>query len=96
MVVNDAALCASAVKSAEKLMSKENISTQLPSMVGDDFAEYGALGPAVYAQLGIGSAEKGTCYAHHHGKFKLDEEMLPLGAALFCQFAYDTCEESTN
>ena len=96
VVVNDAALCASAVKSAEKLMNKENISTQSPSMVGDDFAEYGALGPAVYAQLGIGSAEKGTCYAHHHGKFKLDEEMLPLGAALFCQFAYDTCEESTN
>ncbi len=54
---------------------------QRTMMTGDDFANYGRIAPYVYAQLGIADAEKGTDAPLHNAKFRLDEDMLPVGAA---------------
>lgn len=50
-------------------------------MTGDDFANYGRIAPYVYTQLGIADAAKGTDAPLHNAKFRLDEDMLPVGAA---------------
>ena len=81
IVVNDAALVKLANEAAAELVSEEKIQPQIPSMLGDDFAEYRRIAPCCYVQAGMYSEEKGCTAAHHHGLFKVDEEILPLCCA---------------
>lgn len=41
------------------------------------------------AFLGGGNEAKNTTYPHHHEKFDIDEDVLPLGTSLYTQFAID-------
>lgn len=81
-IINDAAMAALAAESAKDVFSEGMVNPQAPSMIGDDFAEYAAIAPALYAFLGIASQD-GTLGQHplHHQQFSLDERALPLGAA---------------
>ncbi|MBQ7983624.1 MAG: hypothetical protein IJ302_08640, partial [Clostridia bacterium] len=54
---------------------------QKTMMTGDDFANYGRIAPYVYVQLGTADPDKGTDAPLHNAKFRLDEDMLPVGAA---------------
>lgn len=51
------------------------------AMLGDDFSAYGQIAPYCYMQIGIADEQKGTHYAHHNGRFAIDPDVLPLGAA---------------
>ena len=44
-------------------------------------AAYRAIAPGCFVQVGMLAPEKDCCYAHHHGMFKVDEDVLPLCAA---------------
>ena len=50
-------------------------------MLGDDFANYGPICPYAYLQLGIADKAKQSHYAHHNGRFRIDEDALPLALA---------------
>lgn len=52
---------------------------------GEDFARFADLVPAMH--FFVCSKPDGVCYPHHHPKFDINEETLPLGAALFAAFA---------
>ena len=52
------------------------------SMGSEDFAFYLQKVPGAFIALGIKNEEKGIIYPHHHPKFNVDEEVLPLGTAL--------------
>lgn len=78
---NDAGLCRIANEAAARLVPPERIQPQIPSMLGDDFAQYRAIAPCCYAQVGMYDEAKGCCAAHHHGLFKVDEDVLPLACA---------------
>jgi len=39
--------------------------------------------------LGTFNKEKGIIYPHHHNQFNIDEDVLPIGTALYAQFAFD-------
>ena len=59
------------------------------SLGGDNFAEFQARVPGVYAYLGTGNpAVPNTQHSHHSGYFDLDEAALPLGASLYAEYAY--------
>lgn len=81
IVVNDARLAQLANDAAGMLVPPQAIAPQVPSMLGDDFAEYRSIAPCCYVQVGMNAPEKGCCYAHHHGMFKVDEDVLPLCCA---------------
>lgn len=81
VVANDERLCRLANEEAARLVPAEKIQPQAPSMLGDDFAEYRSIAPCCYVQVGMNDPEKGCCHAHHHGLFKVDEDVLPLCAA---------------
>lgn len=81
VVANDERLCRLANEEAARLVPAEKIQPQAPSMLGDDFAEYRSIAPCCYVQVGMNAPEKGCCHAHHHGLFKVDEDVLPLCAA---------------
>ena len=60
----------------------------------DDFAEYLLQTKGAYAYLGTANPKKPhTCISNHRGDFDIDEETLPLGAALYTAYALSVlCE----
>jgi len=80
-VINDEAATRIAQLSAAELVGADKVYPQRSMMLGDDFADYGAIAPYCYGQVGIADRKKGTDYAHHNGKFRMDEDVLPLCAA---------------
>ena len=89
-VINDPRATAIARRVGERM--GKTVETETPLMLGDDFADYGRIAPYCYAQVGIADEDKGTHYAHHNGRFKVDEEVLPLCAAWMAAFAADAGE----
>lgn len=87
IVINDERLAYLANQAAAKLVPPEKIQPQLPSMLGDDFADYRAIAPCCYVQAGMNSPEKGCTAAHHHGLFTVDEDVLALCCAWMAESA---------
>lgn len=59
-----------------------------PTMGGEDFSFYLDEVPGSFALVGSGNAEKDTEWAHHHGKFNIDEDAMATGAELYAQYAW--------
>lgn len=88
--INNSKLTTIAEKAAAKIVGKHNLllSTK-PSMSGEDFSFFLEKVPGCYLKIGILNPEQGIIYPLHHPKFDLDENCLPLGAALLAQLAWD-------
>ena len=54
---------------------------------GEDFAYYTQKVPGAFVFLGGGNESKTCHFPHHHPKFNIDEDALPLGAALLAKLA---------
>lgn len=59
-----------------------------PTMGGEDFSFYLDYAPGSFALVGSGNKDKDTEWAHHHGRFNIDEDALVTGAELYAQFAW--------
>ncbi|AIY06133.1 carboxypeptidase [Planococcus sp. PAMC 21323] len=59
-----------------------------PTMGGEDFSFYLDEVPGSFALVGSGNTEKDTQWAHHHGKFNVDEDSMTVGAELYAQYAW--------
>lgn len=44
--------------------------------------------PGAFALVGAGNPEKETHFAHHHGRFNVDEDALKVGAELYTKYAF--------
>jgi metal-dependent amidase/aminoacylase/carboxypeptidase family protein len=51
-------------------------------MGGEDFAYYAERVPGLMARLGVRNEARGLVHPLHHPRFDLDEDALPLGAAV--------------
>jgi len=76
-------------KSITKLYGESIIGSFEKIMGGEDFAYFNQTIPGVMAFLGGGNEAKHTTYSHHHEKFNIDEDALPVGTSLYAQFAID-------
>ena len=56
-------------------------------MAAEDFSYYSAAFPSAFAFLGTGNHTLGTDVGVHNPKFRLDESVLPLGAAMHVALA---------
>lgn len=52
-------------------------------MGGEDFAEFSHAVPSCFFFTGTGNPEKNADYPHHHSKFTIDEDSMPLGVEMF-------------
>ncbi|MFO0838538.1 MAG: amidohydrolase [Phycisphaerae bacterium] len=87
VLVNDEAATSRALRAARDLGLDERCIQTLPAQGGgEDFAYYGAHAPAAFVFLGAAKPGAPT-FPHHHPRFDIDEDMLPVGAALLAQFA---------
>jgi amidohydrolase len=79
-VTNDPAMAELVRQACEKVGLP--VVEAVPTMGGEDFAEYQQLAPGCFVWLGTGTAEN-----WHHPKFMVDESVIHQGAALFAQVA---------
>lgn len=73
---------------AREAFGDESIYDEKPTMGGEDFSFYLDEVPGSFALVGSGNPEKDTEWAHHHGKFNIDEEAMATGAELYAQYAW--------
>ena len=75
-------------RSAELIgFTNEQFIPLAPQGGGEDFAYYCQRVPGAFVFLGAANAIKDCSYPHHHPRFNIDEDVLPIGAALYAQFA---------
>ena len=67
---------------AERLVGTDKYEDTEPTMGGEDFAFYAREVPSAFLLVGIQDDAKGTNIGLHKPGFKLDEDVLPLGASL--------------
>lgn len=85
--VNDPECWESAKAVASELLGEEQVLEIAPVMGGEDFAFYGPHARACFIGLGTRNESIGATFAVHHPKFVVDEDALPLGAALHVAYA---------
>lgn len=75
--------------SMEKVVGKENVKTVNQGLGSEDFSRFTDIVPSVFFRLGIKNEEKGITQVAHQTDFKVDEDVLDLGAKTFVQFVLD-------
>jgi len=87
--INDTIISQIANASITKLYG-DNVVTNFDKILGgEDFAYFNQEIPGIMALLGGGNKAKNADYPHHHEKFNIDEDALPMGVSLYAQFALD-------
>lgn len=96
-VVNPEDICREVAGVARSLFGPDAVTSQRPlSCGGDDFAEYQAVVPGVYAYIGSSNTDfPGTCFPLHSGRMDLDENCLPIIAALHAAYASQYLNSTT-
>lgn len=79
------------VRDVCRLLGDDNVySDYEPTMGGEDFAFYGLSGiPSTFMFLGSRNEKIGAVHSLHSPRFKLDESVLPTGAALHAALAFE-------
>ncbi len=80
---------AAVVRSAAKetLCDPSKITSRIRTMAGEDFSDYLKTTPGAFSFVGINNPAIGSDYPHHHPKFDIDEDVLPVGAELHVRTA---------
>jgi amidohydrolase len=84
---NDASLIPTLADAVGELLGEGRLAPGGPSMGGEDFAYYAERVPGLMARLGVRNDVRGLVHPLHHPRFDLDEDALPIGAAVLAGFA---------
>jgi metal-dependent amidase/aminoacylase/carboxypeptidase family protein len=77
------------VNVAKEILCEDKISMMKPLMGSEDFSFYLQKIPGTFVFLGVGNKEKGIIYPQHHPKYNIDEDILPIGTALYVAVALE-------
>ncbi|KAJ1377827.1 Peptidase M20, partial [Sesbania bispinosa] len=86
-VVNDKDLHLHVERVGRLLLSPDNVHPAKRVMAGEDFAYYQEVIPGIMFSIGIRNEKVGSIHPPHSPFFFLDEEALPIGAALHTAIA---------
>ncbi|GAV73271.1 LOW QUALITY PROTEIN: Peptidase_M20 domain-containing protein/M20_dimer domain-containing protein, partial [Cephalotus follicularis] len=86
-VVNDESLQLHVERVSGLLLGPENVKVGKKVMAGEDFAFYQELIPGIMLSIGIRNEEVGSIHSPHSPHFFLDEDVLPIGAAMHTALA---------
>ncbi len=87
-VINDEYSAKLVQRVAAEAFGEGVIYNEKPTMGGEDFSFYLDEAPGSFALVGSGNPDKDTEWAHHHGRFNIDEDALATGAELYAQYAW--------
>uniref|UniRef100_A0A0D9WXA5 Peptidase M20 dimerisation domain-containing protein n=1 Tax=Leersia perrieri TaxID=77586 RepID=A0A0D9WXA5_9ORYZ len=88
-VVNDEGMYAHARAAAERLLGEEGFRVAPQLMGAEDFGFYARRMAGAFFTIGVGSNTAGRVHTTHSPYFVVDEEALPVGAALHAAVAID-------
>lgn len=88
-VVNDETDALFAQQVIREYLGEDVLMHERPTTGGEDFSYFTENTKGCFALVGCGNAEKDTQWAHHHGRFNVDEAAMKLGAELYAQYAYN-------
>lgn len=88
-VVNDETDALFAQQVIREHLGEDVLMHERPTTGGEDFSYFTENTKGCFALVGCGNAEKDTQWAHHHGRFNVDEAAMKLGAELYAQYAYN-------
>jgi len=91
--VNDVSSWQVARALAADMLGDAAVHEVTPVMGGEDFAYVLERVPGCFVMLGVRNEAAGAVYGVHHPKFVVDEQALPIGAALHVGFALRTLAE---
>ena len=84
---NDPELHRRFVRIASRIIPPEHMKPlEKAPLIGEDFAYFSERVPSLYFYF-CSKPSAGPVYPHHHPKFDINESDLPLGSALFAEFA---------
>lgn len=86
---NDDDLVKMADKTCEKVMGPGRNVTIKRVLASEGMSYYFQHAKGVYVNMGYRNPEKGCIYFPHHEKFKIDEDYMKYGTAMFAQFTLD-------
>ncbi|WCJ27568.1 IAA-amino acid hydrolase ILR1 [Euphorbia peplus] len=86
-VVNDERLNSHVQKIGSHLLGEDKVKEGSKVMAGEDFAFYQELIPGIMLSIGIRNEKIGSIHTPHSPHFFLDEDVLPIGAALLTALA---------
>lgn len=84
--VNDAAMADLGWSVAEEVVGKRNVVASEPSMGGEDMSLALEAVPGVFAFVGGSDGTRRTSYPHHHPRFDVHEDCLPVAAGFLERF----------
>ena len=87
-VINDESSAMLVQQVAAAAFGEDVVYNVQPTMGGEDFSFYLDEVPGSFALVGSGNPDKDTEWAHHHGRFNIDEDALATGAELYAQYAW--------
>lgn len=87
VTINDKVLYDDFMKCASDILEKnEIIVLDKPKTYSEDFSLFGNIVPSLYFFLGTGNERKDCEYPLHSPEFRIDEDVLPIGTALFANY----------
>lgn len=78
--VNDPAMCEIVRAAAAEVVGEENVVQPPPTMGSEDMSFFLEGAPGCYFFAGSSNEGTGKTFTHHHPKFDIDEQVLPIGA----------------
>ena len=93
--VNDATITEVVYKAAVDAVGTENVDTSEAILAtgSDDMAFFLNTVPGCYFVVGSGNREKETDFAHHHPRFNIDEDALPIAVEVMTRAALNFIEK---
>eukprot|EP00879_Flechtneria_rotunda_P009680 GHRR01010129.1.p2 GENE.GHRR01010129.1~~GHRR01010129.1.p2 ORF type:complete len:211 (+),score=62.92 GHRR01010129.1:2489-3121(+) len=88
-LVNDPGAAAFARTVASGVLGGTNVIETEPIMPAEDFAFFGRAVPSAFMFIGIRNETVGSVHNLHNAKFRVDESVLPLGAAVHASLAVE-------
>ncbi|CAN0857864.1 IAA-amino acid hydrolase ILR1-like 3 [Linum grandiflorum] len=95
-VVNDERLNEHVQRVGKLLLGEENVKMGTKALAGEDFAFYQQRIPGVMLSIGIRNEKLGSVHSPHSPYFFLDEDVLPIGAALHTALAQSYLHHHTS
>ncbi|MFP5347901.1 MAG: M20 family metallopeptidase [Actinomycetes bacterium] len=86
-VVNEPTMTHLVEETVRTTLGDSAVEHMRPNMGGEDFSAFQEQAPGCFFFVGVGNADKGITAPHHHPRFTVDEDALPLGVTVFVSAA---------
>lgn len=87
-VVNDEEVTRVVEETAREIFGEDAVELTPPVMSSEDFSAFQREVPGSFLYVGARNEEKGIVYPHHHPRFTVDEDALPVGVKMFVCSAF--------